>query len=459
MMEDDLRKAIRIMQDEGAEFCDARYQEKKALTIMVSNRELRNLSDHRLAGIGLRARVGGSWGLAAADRLEGRSVGELARQAVRAAKAGDTPGRPIPEQPARMGRYPYRARIAPSSVPIEEKLALVRDLDEAQKISDRIVNTNAYYVEGLTSNTLMNSFGSSLWWQDGRVRLIALTVASDGGRMETYRESVASTKGMEAIQQHDIMQMGVATAKEAIVQLGAVKPPSGMNTCITDPEVTGLLAHEVMGHASEGDEIVKRRSFLTGKVGETVANEQITMVDDGTVDGAYGSIQFDDEGTPSSRTVIIKDGVYRAYMQNLETGAEMGVPSTGNGRCQDFGRRMWVRMTNTFFESGEWTLEEMVEDVKFGILTDKFVNGMEDPAGGSFEAKSHRGFLIEHGKVTKPLRAITLTGKALDILRTTDAVGRRVRYDAGTCGKGNEDFVPVSSGGPYCRSHIITGGD
>lgn len=458
-MEDILRRAIRVMQDEGAEFCDARHQESKALTIMVSNHELRNLSNHRLAGIGLRARVGGSWGLAAGDISDVRSVAEIARRAVKAARAGDCPGKPIPEQPVRTGNHRPKVRIPPSSVPIEEKLAMVRDLDEAQKISNKVVNTNAIYAEGVRSTTLMNSFGSSLHWEDGRVRLIAHTVAADSGRMETYRESIASTKGMEALQQWDLNEVGVRTAREAIVQLGAIKPPSGLVTCITDPEITGLLAHEVMGHASEGDEIVKKRSFLTGKIGTVVANQQITMVDDGTVDGAYGTILFDDEGTPSSRTVIIQDGVYQGYMQNLETGAELGVPSTGNGRAQDFGRRMWVRMTNTFFEGGDWTLEEMLEDVKFGILTDKFVDGMEDPVGGGFEAKAHRGFLIENGKVTKPLRAITLTGKALDILRTTDAVGKKVVHDAGMCGKGTEDYVPVSSGGPYCRSQLIAGGD
>jgi TldD protein len=458
-MEDVLRRAIRVMQDEGAEFCDARYQENKALTILVSNHELRNLSNHRLAGIGMRARVGGSWGLAAGDSSDVRSIAEMARRAVRAAKAGDSAGRPIPEQPARTGAHRPKMRVPPSSVPVEEKLAMVKDLDEAQKISAKVVNTNAIYAEGMRNTTLVNSFGTSLRWEDGRIRLIAHTVAADGGRMETYRESIASTKGMEALQQRDLNEVGVSSAREAIVQLGAIKPPSGVVTCITDPEITGLLAHEVMGHASEGDEIVKRRSFLTGKVGAVVANEQITMVDDGTVDGAYGTILFDDEGTPSSRTVIIQDGVYQAYMQDLETGAELGVPSTGNGRAQDFGRRMWVRMTNTFFEAGDWTLEEMIEDVKFGILTDKFVDGMEDPVGGGFEAKAHRGFLIENGRVTKPLRAITLTGKALDILRTTDAVGKKVEYDAGMCGKGTEDFVPVSSGGPFCRSRIIAGGD
>ncbi len=458
-MEDALNRAIRTMQEEGAEFCDARYEDRWGLIISVSNRELRNLSTNRIAGVGLRARIGGSWGSSSGGRFDPESLREMARRAVRAARAGDCPGAPIPEQTAYTGKFQMKVRIPPANVPVEEKLAMVKDLDEAQHISDRIVNTNAIYSEGRRTTVLVNSFGSRLRWEDGRLRLNAIAVARENGRMESYREGLAGSKGMELIQQRDLNEMGVSAAREAIVQLRAVKPPSGRVTCITDPEISGLLAHEVMGHASEADEVVKRRSFLTDKIGQVVADEQITMVDDGTLEGGYGTLLFDDEGTPASRTVIIKNGVYNSYLHDLETGASMGVPSTGNGRHEDFGRRVWVRMTNTFFEAGDWKLEEMLEDVKFGVLTDKFVNGMEDPVGGSFEAKAHRGFLIENGRITKPLRAMTLTGKALDILHTTDAVGDKVSMDPGTCGKGTEDHVPVSSGGPYCRSQIIVGGD
>jgi TldD protein len=115
-------------------------------------------------------------------------------------------------------------------------------------------------------------------------------------------------------------------------------------------------------------------------------------------------------------------------------------------------------MTNTFFEAGDWKLEEMIEGVKHGVLTDRAISGMEDPVGGGFEAKALRGFLIENGEITSMLRGFTLTGKALEILKTTDAVGEMMKLDGGTCGKGIEDFVPVSSGGPHCRSKIILGG-
>jgi len=458
-MLDVLTAAVERMREQGAEFCDARHQDSNDLIIRVSDAEVRALTDARLAGIGLRARVRGSWGYATSVSTDRKDVLEAATRAVRAARAGTASGRPFPEQRARTGEHRAALKVHPSTVAVEEKLAMVKDLDSYQKVSDKVVNTNAVYMEEVRKVSLANSFGSALSWEDVRLRLVATTVAADAGRREMYFGFMDGTGGMEVLRKKDLQEMGSSIAKEAVVMLGAVKPPSGPVTCITDPVVTGLLAHEVMGHASEADEVVKRRSFLSDKVGKVVANEQITMVDDGTVEGAFGSLPFDDEGTPTSRTVIIEDGVYKGYMHSLETAAELDAAPTGNARAQDFGRRMWVRMTNTFFEAGDWTLEEMIEGVKFGVITDRMINGMEDPVGGGFEAKALRGFLIENGEITRPVRSLTLTGRALDILRTTDAVGDRVQLDAGMCGKGTEDYVPVSSGGPYSRSTIVVGGD
>jgi len=456
---DVLLKAVERMRDLGAEFCDARFQDSADLVIRVSNGEVRTLTDARLSGFGLRARIGGAWGYSSVVAGDGGKVLDAATRAVRSARAGAAPGRPIQEGKAVTGHFPARAKAHPSDVPVEDKLSMARELDAAQRTSDKVVNTNAAYVEEVKKTALVNSLGADLDWEDVRLRMVASAVAADAGRREMYHEFMDGTGGMEVLRKRELNEMGSAAAREAVAMLAGIKPPSGRITCITDPVISGLLAHEVMGHASEADEVVKRRSFLTDKVGQAVANEQITMVDDGSVEGAHGSIRFDDEGTPSSRTVIIKDGVYNGYMHSLETAAELDAAPTGNARAQDFGRRMWVRMTNTFFEAGEWTLEEMIEDVKFGVITDRMINGMEDPVGGGFEAKALRGFLVENGRITRPVRSFTLTGKALDILRTTDAVGDRVQLDAGMCGKGSEDWVSVSSGGPYCRSQIIVGGD
>ena len=457
-MEDLLRVAVDRMTSEGAEFCDARYQVLRETSIRVVDASVRTLTEQSLGGVCFRARVGGSWGYATTVELDKKTVLESCLQATKNAKLGRAKGTRMPDMPSDDRQLRADVCIDTDSVPIEEKLAYVADLDKAQKVDSRVVNSNSDYRDEVRTNLLVNSFGSSLKWEEVRVRLMAFPVASGDGHQEMFFKIVDGTKGFELIKEKDVMAMGKYAGEEAVKMLAAKKPPSGYMTCISDPKISGTLAHEVMGHASEADEIVKKRSFLTGAVGKRVASDQITMVDDGTIKGAFGTIPFDDEGTPSSRTVIIQDGVYKGYMQDLETAAEMRVAPTGNGRAQDFGRRTWVRMTNTFFEAGDWTLEEMVEGVKHGVLADKSISGMEDPVGGGFEAKTLRGFIIENGKITDMIRSFTLTGSALEILKTTDAVGDKAQLDGGICGKGIEDFVPVTSGGPFCRSKLVVGG-
>ena len=457
-MIDLLKQAIGVMQDAGAQFCDARYQRVIRTTIQIVDGGVRSLSEDLTGGLCLRARSSGSWGYASTNDLDRKGVFLAADRAASNARLGSAKGVAIPEGKALKCDLNAAVAVHPSKVPLEEKLALTRDLEKAQRVSPKIVNSTAYYLDSVRTNWLANSFGSELRWEEVRGRMFAQPVASDGAHTELFYNIVDGTKGFEMFKSLDIDELGRLCGKEAVGMLSAKKCPSGEQICITDPSVSGLLAHEVMGHASEADEVIKKRSFLSDVVGKKVASDLITMVDDGTVEGAYGSIPFDDEGTPSSRTTIIENGVYKGYLHSLETAAEMRTSPTGNGRAQDSFRRIFVRMTNTCFEAGDWTLEEMLEDVKFGVMTDRFLSGMEDPVGGGFEGKALRGFLIENGKVTDMLRSFTLTGKALEILKTTDAVAKDLRLDGGSCGKGTEDMVPVSDGGPYCRSRIILGG-
>ena len=458
-MMDDLARAVERMRAEGADFCDARYQVITSNGIAVVDGAVRRISEDKVRGACLRARKKGSWGYATTVDVSKDVLLEAAVKAARNALGGNALGKPIPDTGEMRRGLKAEVAIHPNKVGMDEKVLAVLDMDRAQKVDPRIVNTNSLLREEVRENMLVNSHDRRLSWEEVRSTIMVEAVASEAGRTEFFYDIRGGAKGYEVIKGTDLEAFGREAGKEALKMLGAEKAPSGLLTCITSPSISGLLAHEVMGHASEADEIVKRRSFLTDMTGKKVGSPLITMVDDGTVAGARGSIPFDDEGTPSSRTVIIRDGVYQGYMQSLETAAEMGVRPTGNGRAQSYDRRVWVRMTNTFFEKGDQNLEEMIADVKFGVLTDRMISGMEDPVGGGFEAKALRGHLIENGRVTKLLRSFTLTGNALEILGTADAVGDQVELDGGSCGKGIEDWVPVSSGGPYCRFKIVLGGD
>ncbi|UCD92418.1 MAG: TldD/PmbA family protein [Methanobacteriota archaeon] len=456
-----LSKSVEKALEMGAHFADARLENRKLSTIFVVNDELRSYQNMSVRGVGIRALVGGSWGLSSTTQLDADSLLEAAEMAVRIAKHNaQKVEKEVSLDSARSLKKSLGARVKknPLDVDSESKLSFVMDLTKAQKVDDRVVNTNSRYGERIYNFLLVNSLGSELEWEEIRTFAFAHSVAAEGDKREFSYDIKDGTKGFELIDEIDPNAMGEKVGNESIELLGAKRPPNGMMTVVADPDISGLLAHEVMGHASEADEVVKERSFLTPMVGKRVGSDLISMVDDGTYPGANGMIPFDSEGTPSAHTSIIEKGVYRGYMHNLETAAEMGVEPTGNGRAEDFSRRVWVRMTNTYFEKGPDSLDEMIAETKEGILTSKAMRGMEDPVGGGFEAVALKGYIIKNGEVTDPIPSFTLAGSALDILNTVDMASKEFELSGGTCGKGDEDWVNVSSGGPYIRAKIVVGG-
>lgn len=455
--QDVLHIAVDRMRDLGAEFADARSQTVRVTGASTINGDLKQLVQKSTGGVCLRAWAGGRWGYGTATSFDREAVIRAAEEAAANAKGDGIPGLEL-EPSVVTGDHRAKVRIHPDSVDLTEKIQAALDLNRAQAIDDRIINRAGAYSEEIKTNALVNSAGSDLSWEEVRTLCRAMSIAADGQRMEQYYDGPDSTKGFEVVRDADLEEIGRNAAREAIVTLGADRAPSGNMTVISDPMVSGLLAHEAMGHASEGDEITKRRSFLTNAVGRKVASDIITMYDDGTVPGAHGSITFDDEGTPSSRVTIIDHGEYKGYMHSLETASRLGVHPTGNGRAENSGKRVWVRMTNTFFGPGDWDKDELIADTKEGILCDKMLNGMEDPVGGCFEAKCLRGYLVKNGEIVKPVQSFTLTGKSIDILSSADALTNEVLLDGGMCGKGIEDWVRVSTGGPYMRARMIVGG-
>ena len=456
-VQDILSKAVDVMRDSGAEFADARSQTIRNIGVSTTNGELRQLVQKSTGGVCLRAWIGGRWGYGTVTSFGKDAIIDAAMEAVRNA-SGERKSDLELEPSTVKCHMGAQVRIHPDSVDLSEKISAAIDVDNAQAIDDRIVNRVGAYSEEVKENCLVNSAGSDISWQEVRTLCRAMAIAADGQRMERYYDGPDSTLGFEVVKDADLELIGRTAADEAIATLGAVRAPSGNLTVISDPMVSGLLAHEAMGHASEGDEITKRRSFLTDAVGRKVASDIISMYDNGTVAGAHGSVPFDDEGTPSSCTRIIENGVYTGYMHSLETASQLGCRPTGNGRAENFGKRVWVRMTNTYFAPGEWDKDELIADTKDGILCDKMINGMEDPVGGCFEAKCLRGYIVKNGEVTDMVQSFTLTGRSVDILCSADALTKEVVLDGGMCGKGIEDWVRVSSGGPYMRARMIVGG-
>jgi TldD protein len=248
-------------------------------------------------------------------------------------------------------------------------------------------------------------------------------------------------------------------ARQALVKLGAVAAPAGSMTVVLGPGWPGILLHEAIGHGLEGDFNRKGTSAFTGRLGERVASDLVTVVDDGTLPNRRGSLNVDDEGTPTSRNVLIDKGILRGYMQDRLNARLLGTGLTGNGRRESFQHPPMPRMTNTFMLAGEEAPEDIVRSVSRGLYAVAFGGGQVDITSGKFVFSASEAYLIEDGRITAPVKGATLIGSGPDALTRVSRVGHDLALDegVGTCGKDGQS-VPVGVGLPTIRIDGITVG-
>jgi TldD protein len=248
-------------------------------------------------------------------------------------------------------------------------------------------------------------------------------------------------------------------ARQALVNLDATPAPAGTMTVVLGPGWPGILLHEAIGHGLEGDFNRKRTSAFTDRIGTRVASELCTVVDDGTLPGRRGSLNVDDEGTPTGRTVLIERGILRGYLQDRQNAALMRLPLTGNGRRESFAHTPMPRMTNTFMLAGEEAPEDIIRSVDRGLYAVSFGGGQVDITSGKFVFSASEAYLIEGGTIGRPVRDATLIGNGPDVLTRISRVGNDLSLDEGqgTCGKDGQS-VPVGVGLPTTRIDGLTVG-
>ncbi len=248
-------------------------------------------------------------------------------------------------------------------------------------------------------------------------------------------------------------------ARQAIIGLEASDAPAGMMDVVLAPGWPGILLHEAVGHGLEGDFNRKKTSAFSDRIGEKVASELCTVVDDGTIPLRRGSLNIDDEGTPTGQTVLIENGILKGYMQDRLNASLMKMPFTGNGRRESYAHIPMPRMTNTFMLPGDYDPEEIIHSVTYGLYAVYFGGGQVDITSGKFVFSASEAYMIEDGRVTRPVKGATLIGYGPDILKRVSMVGSDLRLDEGigTCGK-NGQGVPVGVGLPTIKVSGITVG-
>jgi len=346
-----------------------------------------------------------------------------------------------------------KPKIDPANVSIDEKIEKVREIYNYVKNADeRIINVQVKYLELLIERIFVNNEGCKLRQVIPRTRVFIIPIAKEGSVVDYDYLIKSGEMGFEIF---DSLENAVLdqTVSNSLEMLKAVLPPSGRNTIILDSNMAGLIAHESFGHGLEADQIMRDRSYLKQHLNKQVATDICTIYDTPSLENKLGSYFFDDEGIKAGHNVLVENGILKNFIYDRRTASELNATPQGNGRRESFAHPVNVRMSNTYFGSGDYELEEMISEIKEGVMLIHGFFGMEDPLGGGMQCTSKKGYLIENGERTKILKAIALSGDVLEMLKNIDAVSKdALKLDGGTCGKGSEDLVPVTSGGSYLRA-------
>jgi len=355
----------------------------------------------------------------------------------------------------------YALAESPLAVGLEDKIALLNQIDIAARHHDsRIVNVLASLGIEQKIILVVNSTGIVVGDVQPLVRLNVTCIAEENGmRQHGTSGGVGRVEFSFLTEGGRYLRFVRTAADQALRNLHAVDAPAGTMTVVLGPGWPGVLLHEAIGHGLEGDFNRKKVSAFTDRLGQRVASPLCTVVDDGTIPNRRGSLNCDDEGIPTSRTVLIEKGILRGYLQDRLNARLMGMPPTGNGRRESFAHIPMPRMTNTFMLAGESTPEEIVRSVPNGLYAASFGGGQVDITNGKFVFSATEAYLIENGQITKPVKGATLIGNGPDSLTRVAMVGNDLELDEGigTCGKDGQS-VPVGVGLPTIRIDRMTVG-
>lgn len=343
-------------------------------------------------------------------------------------------------------------KIDPSKIPIDDKIDKIRYIyDYVMSSDERIINAQIRYLETITERIFFNNEGCQLRQVIPRTRIFIFPIAKEGSVVDFDYYIADGEIGYEIFDDIEDNKLE-SIVQNSLEMLKSTLPPSGKYPIILDPSMSGLIAHESFGHGLEADQILRERSYLKDKLNLKVASDICTILDSPAIENKLGSFFFDDEGIRAGKNALVERGILKNFIYDRRTASALNKIPKGNGRRESYAHPVHPRMTNTYFESGDYSLEEMISEIKNGIILQHSYFGMEDPIGGGCQCTSKKGYLIENGEKTKILKAIALSGPVLELLQNIDAISRDpLELDGGTCGKGNEDLVPVTSGGSFIR--------
>ncbi|MDI9619524.1 MAG: TldD/PmbA family protein [Candidatus Nezhaarchaeota archaeon] len=455
--------ALEMLLDLGVDFADVRLLSIEGLRIEVADGKVKELKFMDEVGLAFRCLVAGGWGFTSTSALV---VDEVKRSCLQAYKLAKNIGDGAKDK-LKLSCSNTAATSAVILKPIEplsnmtvaEKLAMCREMErEMLSFSDRVKSTSAIYSEFSENAYTVNSLGLKSEYLVPGLIVQASAYASEAGLVQRGYESHGGTGGLELLKHRKPLDIAEDAARKAIELLAAKSPPAGRHTCILDPELAGVFIHEAFGHACEADLVLSGASILEGMTSKIVGSPKVTVKDDPSLKGLFGHVPADSEGVVGRGTTLVDRGVLMSYMHSLETSSRMGVQPTGNGRAQGYASFPLVRMTNTFIDKGECSVEELFESIRKGVYAKGSSYGYVDPARGEFVFKCSMLYLIEDGEPIQLCRDAALSGHTLEVLMNVEAVADDLSFRPGLCGK-EDQFVRVTSGSPHIAvRNVLVGG-
>ena len=349
-------------------------------------------------------------------------------------------------------------REVPSTVGNARKVAILKEgYFAAKEHSDAISQVSGNLLDVDHNILIANTEGIYTQDRQIRTRIAISAIAQAGGETQTGSCNPGRRMGLEMFDFIDPKAVGIHAAKQAVTMAGAGYCPAGVMPVVIDNGFGGVIFHEACGHSLEASGVAYGRSQFAGKLGQKIANEKVTAIDDGTIPNAWGSINVDDEGTPAQKNVLIENGVLKSYMIDKFNGRRMGMASTGNARRQSYAYTPTSRMTNTYIAPGDDKNEDIIASVEYGLYAKEMGGGSVNPVTGEFNFSVNEGYIIRNGQICEPVRGASLVGKGSQIIQNIDMVGSNLDMGQGMCGS-SSGSIPTNVGQPMIRVSSITVG-
>ncbi len=450
-----------IIDESSVKYVEVRYHSRVLNEVRFTNGKQERARSVTKAGVGIRVLHNGCWGFSSTSMLDKASLLDTLDKAVRCADVLAYNGNKVKglaDADLAVGLFEYYNL---KRVSIKDIIELVRDAEkEARRANEMVKSASCFYREMVDRKIIVTSDGASADIIDSKPEFVVTAIAAKGSRKVSASEGIGVTGNHDDLFKHNTaIDIARYAAEKASRLLDARVPKGERTTVILDPAMVGLLAHEAIGHVVEAD-FVLSGSIARDMLGKKVASKIVTLVDSGASDivgNAAGTTLVDDEGVLARRVKIIDSGILSEYLHNRESAYIFNVKPTGNARAFEYDDEPLIRMRNTYIEPRDYSLDEMIKEVKHGYMLKGARNGQAD-ANGEFMFGAQEAYLIEQGEVKELLRGVSVSGITMDVLKSIDAISKDFKYDIGTGYCGKYQPMKVDGGGAYVRCNAIIGG-